>query len=63
MHLMKRALQTTHFQFAEECFGAITKGYAAVVGEDEEKDVLAKIREIDRRGRYVAERRESEIST
>jgi TP53 regulating kinase-like protein len=62
LHLMKRALQSTHFQFAEECFQAVTKGYASAVGEDEAKDVIAKVREIERRGRYVAERRESEIS-
>lgn len=59
LHLMKQALQSTHFQFAEECFGAITKGYAAIVGEDKAKDVLAKVREIERRGRYVAERKET----
>jgi TP53 regulating kinase and related kinases len=59
LHLMKRALQSTHYQFAEECFAAVTKGYAAVVGENEAKGVLAKVREIERRGRYVAERKES----
>lgn len=57
LHLMKRALQSTHYRFAEECFEAVTKGYAAVLGEDESKDVLAKVREIERRGRYVAERK------
>jgi TP53 regulating kinase-like protein len=61
LHLMKRALQSTHFQFAEECFQAVAKGYAAIVGEDEAKDVLAKVREIERRGRYVAERKEAEV--
>ncbi len=60
LHLMKRALQSTHFEFAETCFDAVMKGYAAVVGEDETKDVLAKVREIERRGRYVAERKEAE---
>ncbi len=58
LHLMKRALQSTHFQFAEKCFESVVKGYASVVGEDEGKDVLAKIREIERRGRYVDERRQ-----
>src|SRR4030042_4226101 len=58
LHLMKRALQSTHYQFAEECFEAVTKGYATVLGEDESKEVLAKIREIERRGRYVAERKQ-----
>jgi TP53 regulating kinase-like protein len=58
LHLMKRALQSTHYQFAEECFEAVTKGYALVLGEVEAKDVLAKVREIERRGRYVAERKQ-----
>ncbi len=61
LHLLRRALQSTHFQFAEECFQAVMKGYAAVVGEDGAKEVLAKVREIERRGRYVAERRETEV--
>ncbi len=58
LHLMKRALQSTHYQFAEDCFTEVMKGYAAVVGEDEAKDVLAKVREIERRGRYVEERKQ-----
>lgn len=57
LHLMKRAFQSTHFQFAEECFNAIIEGYASVLDADEVKNVLDKIREIERRGRYIAERR------
>jgi TP53 regulating kinase-like protein len=58
LHLLKRALQSTHYQFAEDCFQAVIKGYTTAVGEEEAKDVLAKIREIERRGRYVDERRQ-----
>jgi TP53 regulating kinase-like protein len=58
LHLFKRALQSTHYHFAEECFQTVMKGYAAFIGETEAKDVLAKIREIERRGRYVDERRQ-----
>jgi TP53 regulating kinase and related kinases len=58
LHLMKRALQSTHYQFAEECFDAVTKGYTSVLGEDKAKDVLAKVKEIERRGRYVTERKQ-----
>jgi len=58
LHLMKRALQSTHYQFAEECFESVMKGYTAVLGAEETGKVLGKIREIERRGRYVAERRE-----
>jgi TP53 regulating kinase-like protein len=57
LHLMRRALQSTHFRFTEECFDAIIGGYAKVVGSENAKNILEKIREIERRGRYVAERR------
>ena len=60
LHLMKRALQSTHFQFAEKCFNAVIEGYASVLGTEEVKNVLDKIREIERRGRYIAERRRGE---
>jgi TP53 regulating kinase-like protein len=58
LHLMKCALQSTHYQFAEECFRSVMAGYSAVLGGEEAGKVLEKIREIERRGRYVAERRE-----
>jgi TP53 regulating kinase-like protein len=57
LHLMKRALQSTHFRFTEECFNAIISGYAKIVGSETAKNILEKIREIERRGRYVAERK------
>jgi TP53 regulating kinase-like protein len=56
LHLMKRAFQSTHYKYARECFEAVTEGYAKVMGKDEAKNVLEKIREIERRGRYVSER-------
>jgi TP53 regulating kinase-like protein len=58
LHLLKRALQSTHYQFAEECFEDVMRGYSAIVGEEEAESVLGKIREIERRGRYVAKRKE-----
>jgi TP53 regulating kinase-like protein len=58
LHLLKRALQSTHYGFAEDCFKAVMQGYAPVVGEAGAKDVLDKISEIERRGRYVAERKQ-----
>jgi len=60
LHLMKRALQSTHYLFAEESFNAVLEGYAEAVGEVEAKKVLEKIREIELRGRYIAERRKEE---
>jgi TP53 regulating kinase-like protein len=58
LHLMKRALQSTHYQFAEECFKSVMAGYSGVVGVGEAEKVFEKIREIERRGRYVAERKQ-----
>jgi TP53 regulating kinase-like protein len=57
LHLMKRALQSTHYLFAEECFKNVMIGYSSVLGTEEARKVLGKIREIERRGRYVTERR------
>jgi len=57
LHLMKRALQSTHFRFTEECFDAVIMGYSKVLGAETVKNILDKIREIERRGRYVAERK------
>lgn len=57
LHLMKRALQSTHFQFTEECFNAVVKGYSLALGAETAKNVLAKILEIEKRGRYIAERK------
>jgi TP53 regulating kinase-like protein len=59
LHLMKRALQSTHYQFAEECFKAVLAGYSAVLGAEEAQKVFEKIQEIERRGRYVAERKQA----
>jgi TP53 regulating kinase-like protein len=58
LHLLKRALQSTHYQFADECFAAVIRGYGSVLGADATERVLDKIREIEKRGRYVAERRQ-----
>jgi TP53 regulating kinase-like protein len=56
LHLLKRGLQSTHYQYAKECFEAVTAGYSESIGEEAAKKVLEKIREIERRGRYIEER-------
>jgi TP53 regulating kinase and related kinases len=58
LHLLKRALESTHFEFAGECFKAVIEGYANVLGQDAKERVLEKIREIEKRGRYVADRKQ-----
>ncbi|HKZ94458.1 MAG TPA: KEOPS complex kinase/ATPase Bud32 [Candidatus Bathyarchaeia archaeon] len=56
LHLMKRALQSTHHRLAKKCFEAVTTGYTETVGKETAAKVLAKIQEIERRGRYIEER-------
>jgi TP53 regulating kinase-like protein len=58
LHLLKRALQSTHFVFWEECFQAVLCGYTSVRGVELAEKVYEKIREIERRGRYVEERKQ-----
>jgi TP53 regulating kinase-like protein len=58
LHLLKRALQSTHYQFAEECFVAVLEGYMSVLGADAGERILEKVMEIEKRGRYVAERKQ-----
>jgi TP53 regulating kinase-like protein len=58
LHLLKRALQSTHYESAEACFKAVLKGYSAVLGAEKAGKVSDKVREIERRGRYVPERKE-----
>ncbi len=60
LHLMKRALKSTHHKFAKECFRAVMKGYADVVGKKEAEEVSNKIGEIEKRGRYNEKRRKDQ---
>ena len=56
LHLMKRTLQSTHYKHAKESFKAIIEGYSETIGPQETKQVTKKINEIEKRGRYVADR-------
>jgi TP53 regulating kinase-like protein len=58
LHLLKRALQSTHYMFWEECFQAVLCGYTSVLGVELAEKVYEKTREIERRGRYVEERKQ-----
>jgi TP53 regulating kinase-like protein len=58
LHLMKRAFQSTHYRYAEECFEAVMEGYEKITGKTTMKSTLEKIKEIEKRGRYVEEREE-----
>ena len=56
LHLMKRTLYSTHYRHARQCFEAVMRGYEESVGGEEARQVVLKIREIEKRGRYVADR-------
>jgi TP53 regulating kinase-like protein len=58
LHLMKRALESTHYQFAEDCYRSVLNGYSSVVSPKELQDILEKIKEIEKRGRYVTGRKQ-----
>ena len=57
LHLMKRGLQSTHNKYAKDCFSIIMEGYSVIMGKSFAKAIRNKIQEIERRGRYVEERK------
>ena len=57
LHLMKRTLNSSHYLYAKDCFNAIMIGYAKSVGKEEMKKVTNKIQEIEKRGRYISDRK------
>jgi TP53 regulating kinase-like protein len=53
IHLLKRALESTHYRHAKACYAAILTGYAHEASPAQAKDVVTRVREISRRGRYT----------
>ncbi len=53
LHLMLRALESTHGALAQFCFKFFIRGYRKVMGS-RTNEVLRKVKEIRSRGRYVA---------
>lgn len=56
LHLMKRTLTSSHYKHAKESFKKVMEGYEKIVGKEQAIKVANKIREIEKRGRYVADR-------
>lgn len=52
LHLMRRALESSHFDSSEIAYAGFTKGYSRIMGV-EAKLVLSRVGDIRRRGRYV----------
>jgi TP53 regulating kinase and related kinases len=54
LHLLKQVLRSTNeLSFSRRAFDSAIKGYASIVGEKRTKEVLSKVAEISRRGRYA----------
>ncbi|NJE84373.1 Kae1-associated kinase Bud32 [Thermococcus sp. CX2] len=52
LHLLKRAMESTHYTWFEEGFEAVLEGYAEVRGREKAAELKAKVEEIESRGRY-----------
>ena len=52
LHLLRRALQSTHFKVADEAYRAIIAGYKHEFGKGA-SEVIERAEEIERRGRYI----------
>jgi TP53 regulating kinase-like protein len=52
LNLMKRMLTSTHYKYQESLLAAFKEGYRESMGE-EAKEVLTRMEEVSRRGRYI----------
>ncbi len=52
IHLMRRALESSHYEVSKFAYDCFIYGYESIMGE-ETKNVLRRVGEIRRRGRYV----------
>ena len=50
--LLNRAMKSTHIRFHSDIFAAFTKGYSAEAGRKVGQEILEKMHEIEKRGRY-----------
>ncbi|AFN03267.1 Kae1-associated kinase Bud32 [Pyrococcus furiosus DSM 3638] len=52
LHLLRRAMESTHYSWVEEGFKAVLRGYEEVRGKEKRREIEEKIKEIELRGRY-----------
>jgi TP53 regulating kinase-like protein len=50
VHLIRKALESKHYKYAEECFNYILKGYESE--SKEFKEVMNRLEKVEKRGRY-----------
>jgi TP53 regulating kinase-like protein len=55
LHLLRRALLSTHYTHWEDCYSAFQEGYCTTFGE-RTTEVFRKVDAIESRGRYITER-------
>ncbi|MFX1465685.1 MAG: KEOPS complex kinase/ATPase Bud32 [Promethearchaeota archaeon] len=53
LHLMKRALESTHYRVTEEVFSKILEGYQEEIGSVPMKEIYDRMESIRKRGRYL----------
>ncbi len=54
--LLQRSLKSTHYGYHRQLFKSFLDGYSQVSGRDRADEVMRKMREIERRGRYFERR-------
>ncbi len=52
VHLLRQALESTHFDISSELFKIILEGYSDVLGNEKKDEILQRIEQIEKRGRY-----------
>ena len=52
LHLLRRAMESTHYKWFEKGFEEVLNGYEEIRGSEKRKEVEAKLDEIESRGRY-----------
>ncbi len=52
LHLLRRAMESTHYTWADQGFEAVLEGYAEILGEEAREEIEEKLGEIESRGRY-----------
>lgn len=57
IHLLDRSLESGHYGLRELFMHSFLQGYAETIGKNMTLDLISKIKEIRKRGRYVEERR------
>ena len=53
LHVMKRAFESTHYEYVIECFNSVIEGYEREVGHEVTREVIERVRKIAQRGRYA----------